>query len=114
MLGTIYAAKPTVRLRPRASADSYGDPVLDHSNPTRSRIRGAMVQPRPASEDETPSATSLRDERVLYAVGVVDLTASDRVEVEGAVWRVEATPIVYHGLASGAHTFANLVRLSTV
>ena len=94
---------PVYRLRPSAGSDSYGDPVESWANPQRTLLPRAQVQ--------VPTSTlpeSLQTDRVLHVPGTADVTARDRIEYDGAIWRIEGTPIVRRGLASGVYTTAPL------
>lgn len=109
MLTTI--ATPTVyRLRPSTVLDSVGDPVLSWASPQRSPIPRAQVQ-------ETPGAVAItvgvreEGEAVLLIVGRADLTAADRIEANGHVWRFETAPTARPSLASGVLTEALLKRI---
>lgn len=98
------------RLRASTGTDTYGDPVLDWTQPERIRLRNAIVgEPRNA-EVEGGASRTLSGTRELRVLGLVDLTAADRIEDAGVVWRVEGEPRVHRSLAAGTFTAATLVR----
>lgn len=104
---------PTVaRLRASATVDSYGDAVLSWASPTSTPIPGADVQTRTATEDTASARPVVREETVLFAPGAVDLTAADRVSVDGDVYTVDGKPEVRYGLGSEVYTVAALKRAS--
>ncbi|CCQ44316.1 hypothetical protein ARTSIC4J27_240 [Pseudarthrobacter siccitolerans] len=113
MLLTSYRKVPSVyRLRPGAGVDSYGDPVESWDAPERVLLRGATVQSVSVVEDEGTTRHVIRGEKTLYAPGSVDLTAADRIECNGQIWRVEGDPVVRRGLASTVYTTAALERIT--
>lgn len=105
-------AQAVYRLRPTATTDSYGDPVISWTNPSRLPLFGASVGPSASTETESPTADTVRAERVLIAPGAVDITATDRVEVDGQVWRIDGVPDVRSGFVLGVHTTASLRRVA--
>lgn len=113
MLLTAYRRAPSVyRLRPGTKLDSYGDPVESWDTPERTLLRGASVQSVSVVEEEGTVRHVLRGEKTLYAPGDVDLTANDRIEVDGEIWRVDGDPVTRAGLASTVYTTAALERIS--
>lgn len=100
------------RLRPAVKEDSYGDSVDDWGDPQRVRIPRADFQEGPNAEREGVRRL-LEGEGLLLIVGRFDLTADDRVEVNGDVWRVHAKPLVRKSLATGNLTVAELRRVKT-
>ncbi|QPX62342.1 head closure Hc1 [Arthrobacter phage Tbone] len=113
MLLTAYRRASSVyRLRPGTKTDSYGDTVESWDAPERTLLRGATVQSVSVVEEEGTVRHVLRGEKTLYAPGVVDLTANDRIEVDGEIWRVDGDPVPRAGLASAVYTTAALERVS--
>lgn len=113
MLLTDYRRAPSVyRLRPGTVTDSYGDPVESWTTPDRVLLRGATVQSVSVVEDEGTARHVIRGEKSLYAPGAVDLTAEDRIECDGQIWRVDGDPVVRRGLASTVYTTASLERVT--
>lgn len=113
MLLASYRVIPAVyRLRAVAAVDSYGDPVESWTTPERVRLTGATVQDVRAEEVEGAVRRTISGEKVLFVPGAADLTENDRVEVSGAVWRVNGPPSVLRGLGSSTFTTANLTRSS--
>jgi head-tail adaptor len=113
MLLTAYRRAPSVyRLRPGSTTDSYGDPVESWDEPERVLLRNATVQSVSVVEDEGVARHIFRGQKTLYAPGAVDLTAADRIEVDGEVWKVDGDPVTRAGLASTVYTTATLERVS--
>lgn len=112
MLLTGKSEQPIYRLRAAIVEDSYGDTSEDWRNPGRVPIRGASAQTVSTDETEGVARRVLEDERVLYVPRREDLTAEDRIEVDGDVWRIDGDPIVRRGLASAAYTTAKLRRIT--
>lgn len=113
MLLTSYTVVPTIyRLRAGVGVDSYGDPVESWDAAERVPLRGATVQDQRVGTEEIEGVVRhiIRDEKVLFVPGAADLTASDRIEVSGEVWRVNGAPNVRAGLASSVYTTATLSR----
>lgn len=112
---TSSTASPVYRLRAGTVTDSYGDPVESWApaDVSRERLRGAAVQAPSSTEESSPAASQLTNERRLFAPSRLDLTDADRVEVDGVVWRVEGVPVVRRGLASGVYTTATLSRFTS-
>lgn len=110
---TSSTATIAYRLRAGTKADSYGDLVESWApaDVTRTRIRGASVQPPQTSEVTLLTGVKLSADRILLATGRVDLTATDRVEHKGEVYRIDGDPVTLPSLASGVLTVANLVRI---
>jgi hypothetical protein len=104
-------ASRAYRLRATVAADAYGDPVLSWEEPERTPLAKATVQAVTSTETDRPTGVRLTDARALFVPGVADLTAADRVEIDGEVWRVDGTPAVLRGLVSGVYTTASLVRV---
>jgi hypothetical protein len=104
---------PVYRLRAGVGVDSYGDPVESWDAPDRLILRGATVQDLSTVEDEGPAKRVIRGEKVLFAPGLADVRAEDRIEHRGEVWKVNGDPIVKRGLASAPFTFAALDRVTT-
>lgn len=100
---------PVYRLRAVIGTDSYGDPAESWDGPGRTPIRGARWEDVTSVEIDGQVRALIRSERTLFAPGAADLTANDRVEILGEVWRVEGDPVVHRGLA-GTHTTATLRR----
>ena len=103
------------RLRPTEGEDSYGDPVKTWEPPARFRLRGAELQ-RVAvgtaeSETERPSGDTLRNVRRLFVPSAASLTAEDRIEADGEVWRIDGKPEVRRGLAMSVYTSAYVRRV---
>lgn len=84
-------------LSPSVVADSYGDETESWANPTRIRLRGAGVESPATTGDEVPDLETIRNTRVLQAPGRPAITSRDRIEAEGATWRVDGDPIVRIG-----------------
>ncbi|WNN93966.1 head-to-tail stopper [Arthrobacter phage Nitro] len=115
MLLTAYRRAPSVyRLRPGTKLDSYGDPVESWDTPERVLLRNATVQTVSVfnPEDEGVARHIIRGQKTLYAPGAVDLTAADRIEVDGEIWRIDGDPVTRSGLASTVYTTAKLARVS--
>lgn len=113
MLLTAYTRAPAVyRLRPGTTTDSYGDPVESWDAPERVLLRGASVQSVSVVEDEGVERRIIRGQKTLFVPGAVDLTADDRVEVAGEVWKVDGDPVTRAGLASTVYTTAALTSVS--
>ncbi|AYN58490.1 head closure Hc1 [Arthrobacter phage Liebe] len=104
---------PVYRLRAGTTTDSYGDPVESWDAPDRVRLRGASVQDVTVAEGEGVARRVIRREWTLFAPGAVDLTADDRVEYEGDVWRVDGDPATKRGLGSAVYTVCALTRVTT-
>ncbi|HWK92604.1 MAG TPA: hypothetical protein VNR17_10135 [Luteimicrobium sp.] len=96
-------------VRPTTGVDSYGDPFEDWTHPTRTRLPGATVQARDSVETAGDGRVRIVTTRVLYARGLVDLTAADRVDVDGVRFQVDGEPAAHRG-ASIAYTSAVLKR----
>jgi head-tail adaptor len=105
-------ASPVYRLRPGRATDSYGEPVDGWATPDRRRLLRATVQADSTTEEDGTTRRLRTDERVLFVSGRADLTADDRIEFEGVLWRVEGEPIVRRGLAAGTLTSAHLRRFT--
>lgn len=104
---------PTVtRLRPGSGTDSYGDPVESWDAPARFALKGATVQDVSVIEDEGTVRHIIRGQKTLYIPGAADLTAADRVEIDGEVWRVDGPPKIRAGLASAVYTTAALTLVT--
>ncbi|GEB46939.1 hypothetical protein MTE01_28840 [Microbacterium testaceum] len=107
------AGTAATRLRPGRATDSYGDDVESWDAPERKRIPRAQLQRGPSTETEGERHL-LEDEALLLIIGAFPLTEADRVEADGAVWRVDGTPRVRRSLATGSHVAARLKRLTTL
>ena len=113
MLLNLTCEPPVYRLRPGIGLDSYGDAVESWDTPERSILRGATIQDLSTVETEGPTRRVIRGEKVLFAPGLADVRAEDRIEHRGEVWKVNGDPIVKRGLASAPFTFAALDRVTT-
>jgi head-tail adaptor len=91
---------PVYLLRARTRLDTYGDPVEDWDDPERILIPGAVIQ----SVASTEEGGDLTHTRNLFCRGALDVTAEDRIEAEGQVWRVDGDARVRHGLSVGTYT----------
>lgn len=104
---------PVYRLRPYERVDSVGDTVRSWDTPKRELIRRAQVQ-EVTSRDTDGNVVVIDGERRLLIDGPrPDLTATDRVEYDGEVWRIDGKPLTRPGLAMGTHTVAKLIRHET-
>ncbi|QOP65070.1 head closure Hc1 [Arthrobacter phage Adumb2043] len=113
MLLTAYRRAPSVyRLRAGTKTDSYGETVESWTTPERSLLRGATVQTVSVVEEEGVARHITKGQKRLYAPGAVDLTAADRIEVDGEIWQVDGDPVARAGLASTVYTTAALKRVS--
>jgi hypothetical protein len=112
MLLSSVTAPPVYRLRAGVAVDSYGDPVESWDAPERVRLKGASVQNVSVIEEEGTARHIIRGRKTLYAPGRVDLTAHDRIEAGGEVWKVAGDPVVRAGLASCVYTTAELERVT--
>ncbi len=100
------------RLRPGVVTDSYGEESASWDTPRRFPLRGAQDQPVTTVDEDNATRRVVDDERLLLISRRVDLTSADRVELlDGTVWRVDGTPAVRRGLASGYQTTVALKRL---
>lgn len=83
----------------------------DWENAERTTIRGCAVQPlggREATVDREFSRTAAR----LIAPRGTDLAATDRIEVDGAVWEMDGEPQPWRDLRSkSSHVEAMIKRL---
>ncbi|USL85082.1 head closure [Arthrobacter phage SWEP2] len=113
MLLSLPTSTPVYRLRATVGQDSYGDPVESWDTPQRTRLRGASVQDVSVVEDEGVDRRLIRGERVLFVRDHADVTAEDRIEYRGEVWRVAGDPVVKRGLASPVYTVCALERVTT-
>jgi head-tail adaptor len=104
---------PVYRLRALTTEDSYGDPVESWATPSKVKLRGAIIQRPKSEEDETPSANTVTEDRVLTVDGKADLTSKDRIEYEGKVYRIDGEVDTRRGLVLGTQTKANLRRISS-
>lgn len=107
------SSPPVYRLRAGLAQDSYGDPVESWDVPERVRLRGASVQDVSVAEGEGVTRRVIRREWTLFAPGAVELTADDRVEYDGDVWRVDGDPATKRGLGSAVYTVCTLTRVTT-
>jgi hypothetical protein len=98
---------PVTRLRPTPGVDSVGDRVLSWASPTRSPIPHASVTSLTSAAD----GSRITGRGLLVIVGEFDLAATDRVEHEGRVWRIDGDPLIRRSLASGVLVEANLARV---
>lgn len=113
MILNAYRRAPSVyRLAPGITYDSYGDPVESWDTPTRTLLRGATVQDVSVVEEDGVSRHILRLQKRLYCPGDPGLTAADRIEVDGEVFKVDGDPTVRFGLASTVYTTAALTSTS--
>lgn len=110
MIFTATRGPKVYRLRAAVGVDSYGDPVEDWDAPVRERLYRAIVQEPTTEEVDTSGKRLVTGERVLFSPGALDLTADDRIEVDGEVWRVSGTPKTRQGFAMGVYTSATLTR----
>lgn len=110
MIFNATRAPKVYRIRAARSLDSYGDPVDDWDNPVRERLPRAILQAPSSVEVDGTGKRLVTGERSLYAPYPLDLTAEDRIEVGGEVWRVDGDPIIRQGFAMGVYTTATLVR----
>jgi hypothetical protein len=106
------SSAPLYRLRAGIRLDSDGDPVESWATPERVLLRGAKVQPVSSTEDDG-ARRLIEGEALLIVPGSPDLKASDRVEIDADQWRVNGTPLVRRGLASGAYTSVALTRIAS-
>jgi hypothetical protein len=104
---------PVFSLTPSTVADSYGDETESWANPTRIRLRGASVESPATVGDEAPDLETIRNTRVLLVPSRAHITTRDRIEAEGATWRIEGDPIVRVG-ALDTFTRAVLKRVEKV
>lgn len=95
------------RLRPSVRLDTYGDPIEDWEHPERMRLRGAVVQSGTRAEDPDRLLPSQRN---LFCPGKLDVSAEDRIEIDGEQWDVVGGPRIRHGLAMGTYTLVKLER----
>lgn len=112
MLLSSRASATVTRLRAGTTLDSDGDPVESWAVPVRALLRGAQVQPVSSTEDDG-ARRLIEGEALLIVPGSPDLKATDRVEVGAEVWRVNGTPVVRRGLASGSYTSVALTRIAS-
>ena len=106
-----YGTEPAItRLRATVTTDSYDEPAESWDTPDRLPLRGAEAQGPSSTETETPSADQVSNTRILFVPGTPDITATDRVEIDSEVWRVDGDPVVHRGLAFGVYTTARLHR----
>lgn len=109
MILTSYRRAPSVyALTPGVTLDSYGDPVESWDTPTRTLLRGAVVQDVSVVEEEGVARHILRLQKRLYCPGDPGLSAASRIEVDGEVFKVDGDPVVRAGLASTVYTTAAL------
>lgn len=108
MILSNLAASPVYRLRASNRVNAYGDDVEDWTEPEKLRLRRAVVQEVSSEEVETGTRRLLTDERTLIVEGEPDLTADDRIEYRGDVWRVQGDPITRPALGSATQTVASL------
>lgn len=112
MLGSI-PGPPVYRLRPAERVDSVGDTVRSWTDPNRVRLKGADVQ-EVSSREADGTVVRLDGERRLLIDGPrPDLTATDRIEYLGEVWRIDGEPLTKPALAIGTTTVARLIRHET-
>lgn len=93
----IRSRQVVYRVRPTTGTDSYGDPFEDWTRPIRARLPGAVVQARDSEEKADGSSVRVTTVRSLYYRGAMELLASDRVEVDGRLHRVEGEPETHEG-----------------
>jgi len=110
MLLNNYRLPPVYRLRAGITEDSYGDPVESWDVPDKVRLKRAVVQFDQSEEDEDTARRVLRTERVLIVPGRADLTAEDRIEYEGEVYKIQGDPAIREGLAQGVYTLAIITQ----
>lgn len=84
-------------LSPSVVADSYGDETESWASPTRIRLRGASLESPATTGDEAPDVETIRNSRILLVPSRPAISARDRIEAEGATWRVDGDPIVRVG-----------------
>jgi hypothetical protein len=114
LIGASRNTPPVYRLRATEQTDSYGDLVADDWNdPSRVVLNRAELQSPASTETEGATGTTNSSERVLFVLGTPDLLSTDRIEVDGEVWRVDGTPRVRRGLATTVYTTAKLIRSAT-
>lgn len=114
MLFTAGTTTPAVyRLRSTSALDSDGDSVESWDTPERTLLRAAVVQPVSTKEEDGVIRRLVSDEYLLLVPGFPDLKATDRVEYEGDVWRIDGTPIRRRAQGSGSYTTAPLTRVAT-
>jgi hypothetical protein len=101
-----------VRLRATTRTDSYGDTAEDWTLPSWLALPEALVQDRTSTETDGSGRSITRTEKVLLHPGALDLTARDRVELDGVTYRIEGEPSVRRGLRGASHTTAVLRRVT--
>ncbi|RAX48941.1 hypothetical protein DQ353_12540 [Arthrobacter sp. AQ5-05] len=101
---------PIFRLRASVTTDYYGDTVEDWENPVKAPLKRAQVQDVETIADDGFTRRVIKGQRLLIVPGAVDLAATDRVEIQGQVWRIEGLPVTRRGLASRVYTRATLTR----
>lgn len=81
------------RLRAELTVDGYGDRAPDWSDPARMALMGAAVAPQSQREDLIGRDATLTTATVyVRASALVDVRASDRMEVRGVVFDVDGEP----------------------
>ncbi|AWY06642.1 head-to-tail stopper [Microbacterium phage Zeta1847] len=110
MLTTLRSPDLVHRLRPGTRVDGVGDTVRDWRTPERVRIPNATLEPVTSTATDG-SVLIIESQRRLLIVGTFDLKATDRVEADGEVWRVDGVPAVRRGLITGTHTAVKLERI---
>lgn len=112
LLRSPRATRTVYRLRAGKSTDLRGEETESWESSSRAPLKRASVQSA-STDEEAGTRRLLRDERRLYLPYAADLRASDRVEINGEVWRVEGDPVVRDdGLSQAVYTTADLRRLS--
>lgn len=112
MLG-LLPGPPVYRLRAVDRVDSVGDTVRDWAEPARDVLKGADVQ-EVSSREADGTIVRLDGERRLLIDGPrPDLTATDRIEYLGEVWRIDGEPLTKPALAMATLTVARLIRHET-
>ena len=82
--------KVTIVRRTQTGTDGGGNPTYGWADDPRPVP--ANVQPASGSEDDSPDDTTLLDMRRMWLLPDVDLSAGDRVRIDGTVWQVEGPP----------------------
>lgn len=112
LLQSVFGKPLIERLRPQLVRDSYDEEVESWEEPARKRILHADLQSVSTAEEDGSTGRLLTDRRRLAIRGAYDLTAADRVALDGVQWLVDGDPVVVRPRLGVPMTVAELRRMS--